>query len=180
MTYRHAGIAAVKQMKHARDAIWLAIVVHFVSIKIGNNIIRHVEQMQHARRNRQHKKLRHLRRHRVHQQIQIQIALHVHRQLIRVHQRPSQPWPLMGSLRHPSDGISWWSPKRNIYASHLEKVSSQSDIESQKNFQKKRIKIKWKWEISPGCTIYMINLLKKYPLCTHTSSNKRLNFTLNT
>lgn len=36
----HAGIVAAKRMKHVRAAIWPDIVDHFVSTKIGSNIIR--------------------------------------------------------------------------------------------------------------------------------------------
>lgn len=116
--------------------------VHFVSIKTGSNIIKHAELMQQDLQNHRLKRRRHHSRHHAPLPIQIQIALLVHRRPIRAHRLPSRPLRRMELLWHPSDGISWWSPKRNIYASQLEKVSSESDIESQENFQKMRNKFK--------------------------------------
>lgn len=134
---RHAGIVAEKQMRHARGVIWPVTAAPFVNTKTGSSIIRHAELMRQEPLNQPLKKRRHLRR-LVPLPIPAPTALHARRQLIRAPQLPSPPPSRpMASSRHPSDGISWNCPKRSIYASHLEKVSSESDIESQnRNFQK--------------------------------------------
>lgn len=158
----NVGIAGERRMKRARAVTWLAIAAHFVSTRIGSNIINRAELMQLP----EHPKLqkpRQLNKPHARLPIQVQTAHLVHRQQIK-RQLPSllsPPLPLsrMEMSLHPSDGISWWNPKRNIYASHLEKVSSKSDIERvkemMKNFPNKEIKLGLKVtkKISPGCTI---------------------------